>query len=182
MRCWATWPPDCPEHRSLCRTYEIDPASLSNSYAPIGTLAARVDAASAESADETTTIRGYPARPKNNGRHDDRSHFPSDPICRDGRIPVSGHAHARCARLRCLCQSQDARRCAAVAAAQSSARARSPSPADPHEKQNVGEGRTYRALTMSVLHMGRGHGEGRARLQDVVADGHARPSFPRSTR
>jgi hypothetical protein len=41
----GTWPPCWSEfeRRSLCRTYEISPASLSNSYAPMSTLAARVD-------------------------------------------------------------------------------------------------------------------------------------------
>ena len=176
MRCWPTSPPDCPDHRSLCRTYEIDPASLSNSYAPMSTLAARERRSGADrdrirpvATDETTRTGRHPARPRRMENHDDHSHSPTDSICRNGRIPLSGRSHARCARLRHLCQSEDARRCAGVAAAQSSARARSPSPADAREEQIAGEGGTHRALTMSVFHsvfhMGRGHGEGRARLQ-----------------
>jgi hypothetical protein len=74
MRCWPTSPPDCPDHRSLCRTYEIDPALLSNSYAPMSTLAARVDDPEADrdrvrpvATGETTRTREPSRKTKKNG-------------------------------------------------------------------------------------------------------------------
>src|SRR3982074_2605638 len=107
-RCWATWSPYWPEfeHRSLCRTYEINPDSLSNSYAPMSTLAARVDEPGGQSPHPASRHRrnkkdpgDIPARPKIMENHDDRSHSSGDPICGNGRTPASGRVHAFSARL-----------------------------------------------------------------------------------